>query len=263
MSFKSIDYRVENNTATIVLNRPQRYNSFNDEMHREMRSALKQVAADHNLRCLVITGSGKAFCTGQDLNDRYTMVQEGKLNLGASLEKHYNPLIQSIADLSIPVICAVNGVAAGAGISLALACDIVIAATSAKFVFAFSKVGLIPDAGATWSLVQALGLPRARALALLGESLSGEEAQEAGLIWACVADESLDNAVGKTARNLMANPALGLTLTRRALSAATANRLTEQLALEAQWQTIAGRSPDYEEAIAAFVEKRQPAFRDH
>ncbi len=260
MTEQTIDYRVDRGIATIRLNRPQRYNSFTDAMHVEMRSALKQVSGDASLRCLVITGTGNGFCTGQDLNDRYQQLREGQVDLGKSLEKNYNPLVQQLFDLKIPVICAINGVAAGAGVSLALACDIVIAAESASLLFAFSKVGLIPDAGATWSLVQAVGLPRARALALLGESLSAKEAQAAGLIWKCVEDSALEDEVRATAQRLAGNPAIGMALTKRALKAAAAASLADQLASEAQLQTVAGRSRDYAEAVCAFIERRAPQF---
>lgn len=260
MPYQTIEYWPDGDLATIRLNRPRRYNSFSAEMHEEMRDALKQVAADCRLRCLAITGQGKGFCAGQDLDERYAMVQKGSVDLGVSLENNYNRLVKTIADLKIPVICAVNGVAAGAGVSLALACDLVIAARSAKFMFSFSKVGLVPDAGASWSLVQAVGLPRARALTLLGETLSAEEAERLGLIWKCVDDDALCDEVMLTAQRLMANPAEGMALTKRALKAGAASDLDSQLSLEAQLQTIAGKTSDYGEAVRAFVEKRKPQF---
>lgn len=263
MKYETIEYYVDNGVAKIQLSRPQRYNSFTESMHKEMRLALKQVAADGLLRCLIITGIGKGFCTGQDLNDRYAMVSEGRPDLGSSLEKNYNRLVQTISELKIPVICAINGVAAGAGVSLALACDIVIACQSAKFVFAFSKVGLVPDAGGSWTLVKALGLPRARALALLGETLTAEQAHSMGLIWKSVPDDALEDETLTTARRLATMPAQGLALTKRALVSAAANNFDEQLTLEAQLQTVAGRSPDYAEAVKAFVEKRPPKFSEH
>ncbi|NIB43474.1 2-(1,2-epoxy-1,2-dihydrophenyl)acetyl-CoA isomerase [Pseudomaricurvus alkylphenolicus] len=259
-NYETIDFRIEEDVATIVLTRPKRFNSFTEQMHIELKSVLKRISADRQLRCLVITGSGQGFCTGQDLNDRYQSVAQENANLGASLEKHYNPLVRSLKSLDIPVICAVNGVAAGAGVSLALACDIVIAAQSASFVFAFSKVGLVPDAGATWSLVKAVGLPRANAMALMGESMPASEAQKIGLIWKCVADEDIETETASVVERLSSNPAQGLTLTKRALQKAADSEFHEQLTNEAHYQTLAGRNPDYKEAVCAFVEKRTPDF---
>lgn len=263
--FSTIEYSVVNKVGTLRLNRPERYNSFTDEMHAEMRSLFKEINTQVSkkiLACLVITGNGKGFCTGQDLNGRYELVKAGNTNLGQSLKKNYNPLIEKIASLPIPVVAAVNGVAAGAGVGLALACDIVIAAQSAKFIFAFANVGLVPDAGCSWSVVQAIGLPRAKALSLLGETLTAKDAERFGLIWQCVADEALSDSVTEIVQRLMAKPAQGLALTKRALNHAVIHNLPEQLAHEAQLQTVAGRSDDYAEAVCAFVEKRPAVFSD-
>ena len=261
MTYETIEYSVDGTLATIRLNRPDRFNSFNDAMHREMHSALKAVQKNESVRCLVITGNGKAFCTGQDLNDRYTLVNSGEpINIGASLNKNYNLMVTMLTELDKPVICAVNGVAAGAGVSLALACDIVVAAASSRFNFAFAKVGLVPDSGCSWSLVQAVGLPRAKALALLGESLTAAEAVQAGLIWQSVEDSALSATVNDMANRLAANPAVGQGLTKKAVNAAATGLLAQQLALEAQLQTVAGRSEDYAEAVRSFVEKRIPDF---
>lgn len=261
MSFKTIKFSIDGDVACIKLDRPEKYNSFTVEMHGEMRSALKDIKSNADIRCLIITGNGKGFCSGQDLNDRYELVKSDDINLGQSLEKTYNQLIKTISSLNIPVICAVNGVAAGAGVSLALACDIVIAATNAKFVFSFAKVGLIPDAGCSWNLVQALGLPRAKALALLGDTITAEQAEEIGLIWKSTNLETLYTEAQKLAEQLMKNPAIGLKHTKQLLTSANLNSLQEQLSLEAQNQTILGRSPDYAEAVCAFVEKRTPNFK--
>lgn len=262
MSDQTIQFSLDENIATIKLNRPKKYNSFTVDMHSEMKSALRQIRQNKDIRCLIITGNGKGFCTGQDLNDRYELVKSDDINLGQSLEKTYNLLVKTITNLSIPVICAVNGVVAGAGVSLALACDIVIAATSANFIFSFTKVGLIPDAGCSWALVQALGLPRAKALTLLGESISAKQAEDFGLIWKSVSLDTLDAEVNQIANQLLQNPALGLKHTKLLLNSSTKNSLEEQMKLEAQNQTVLGRSADYAEAVCAFVEKRTPNFKN-
>lgn len=262
MDYQTIEYSVDNQVGTICLNRPESLNSFNADMHADLRAVFKIIKADRSLRCLVITGNGKAFSSGQDLSDRYKLVNSDAIpNLGESLEKNYNPLIKRIAELTIPVVCAVNGLAAGAGVSIALACDIVIAAKSAKFVFAFSKVGLIPDSGGTWALVNALGLPRAKALTLLGETISASEAVAMGMIWRCVDDEKLSDELETTTQKILANPPLGLSLTKRALMAAVNNEMQIQLAQESQYQTVAGRDDNYAEAVRAFVEKRPAEFK--
>lgn len=256
----TIEYEVSGEVATIRLNRPASYNAFVDEMHQDIGNALKQVQANSSLRCLVITGNGKAFCTGQDLKNRYALLQQGKPDLGKSLTKTYNQLIKRISSLSIPTIGVVNGVAAGAGVGIALACDFVIAAESAKFIFAFAKVGLVPDSACSWSLVQALGLPKARALCLLGDTLDARTAAECGLIFKAVPEAALAEEQNTLIERLKANPAPGLALTKRALLNAANASLDEQLAREASLQTIAGRTDDYAEAIRAFVEKREPTF---
>jgi len=261
VAFQTIEYGVSDHVATICLNRPEKMNSFNLAMHAELREALKFVQTDASIRCLVVTGNGRAFSAGQDLQDRYQLLNSGEPpNLGASLQKQYNLLVKSLAELPIPVIGAINGLAAGAGVGIVMACDIVVAARSAKFVFAFARVGLIPDSGCTWSLVQALGLPRAKALLLQGETISATDAQDAGMIWRCVDDADLNAEVARTVERLQGNPAVGLGLNKRALNAAASNSLVEQLNKEAGLQTIAGRSADYAEAVRAFVEKRQPEF---
>lgn len=257
---QTVTLSVCNHVATITLNRPDRYNSFVDEMHDDLRAAIKIVENLSGLRCLVLTGSGKAFCTGQDLKSRYELVQQGAPDLGKSLAKNYNPLIQRLQNLPVPVICALNGVAAGAGVSLALACDIVVAANSASLVLAFAKVGLVPDAGCTWSLVQALGFARARALCLLGDTISAADAESWGLVYQTVAAESLVDATQEIIDRLLENPARGQALTKRAMLSAAATDLPAQLQTEAQLQTVAGRTQDYSEAVKAFVEKRKPSF---
>lgn len=246
--------------AILTLNRPQRLNSFIDAMHEDMRAALTVIERATDLRCLVITGAGNAFCSGQDLNSRYELLQQGEVNLGQSLGKHFNPLIERLQRLPMPMVCAMNGVAAGAGIGLALACDVIVAAEEASFVLAFAKVGLVPDAGSSWWLVQALGLARARALCLLGDTLTAAQARDCGLVYQTVPRERLAETTDTIVARLLANPALGQALTRRALLNAATSELTAQLQCEAQLQTVAGRSRDYTEAVNAFVEKRKPSF---
>jgi len=259
----TVEFEVTETVATIRLNRAESYNAFTDEMHADLHTAMKAVNKASALRCLVITGNGKGFCAGQDLKSRQALIQQGKPDLGQSLADNYNPLINGLAALAIPTVCVVNGVAAGAGVSIALACDFVIAVDTSKFIFAFSKVGLVPDSGCSWSLVQALGLPRARALCLLGDSLDAVSAAQQGLIWKAVAAEQLQHEKDALITKLQANPAQGIALTKRALLLATNAGLSEQLASEASLQTIAGRSDDYAEAINAFVAKRAPQFTGH
>lgn len=256
----TLEYSIEDDVATITLNRSSSYNAFIEDMHSDFRGAMKLIAGNPDLRCLVITGKGKAFCAGQDLKSRYELIKSGKPDLGRLLAKNYNPLIESIASLNIPTICLVNGVAAGAGVSLALACDFVIAANNAQFIFSFGKVGLVPDAGCSWSLIQAVGLPRARALCLLGDSLEATEAAQCGLIWKAVPIGQLSSVKDELVRRLKQNPPQGIALTKQALLKATNAGLSEQLANEARFQTLAGQTDDYAEAINAFVEKRSPRF---
>ena len=257
---QTVTLSVLSNVATLTLNRPDRYNSFVDDMHEDIRAALAIVENLTDLRCLVITGAGNGFCTGQDLNSRYELVQRGAPDLGESLAYNYNPMIQRIQNLPVPVVCKLNGVAAGAGVSLALACDIVIAAEHASLVLAFAKVGLVPDAGCTWGLVQALGLSRARALCLMGDTISAKDAESWGLVYRTVSAEALNETTQEIVNRLLANPAQGQSLTKRALLSAADAELSAQLQNEAQLQTVAGRTEDYAEAVKAFVEKRPPSF---
>lgn len=261
MVFKNIEFTQQNEIATIRLNRPDKMNSFNVAMHEELSEALTEVRNNKQLRCLIITAKGKAFSSGQDLYDRYEMVNSGEdFDLGSSLRDYYNPLIEAIMNLPIPVIAAVNGLAAGAGIGLALACDIVVASKSAKFVFAFSKVGLVPDSACGWSLTRAVGAARARALILLGKTISATSAQEMGMIWQCVEDDQLETEIKAITEEIIQKPASGLNLSKQSLLQATENNLIEQLNLEAELQSFAGRNSDYSEAVRAFVEKRNPNF---
>ncbi|SDT19455.1 2-(1,2-epoxy-1,2-dihydrophenyl)acetyl-CoA isomerase PaaG [Pseudomonas oryzae] len=261
MSFEHILFTIEQGVATLTLNRPAQLNSFNAQMHKEVREALKQLRQSPEARCLLITGNGRGFCAGQDLSDRNVAPGAAMPDLGESIEKNYNPLIRTLRDLPMPVVCAVNGVAAGAGANIALACDITLAARSASFIQAFCKIGLVPDSGGTWTLPRAIGMARAKALALLGDKLSAEQAEQWGMIWRCVDDESLQDEALKLARHLAAQPTYGLALIKRALNASASNSFDEQLDLERDLQRLAGRSEDYREGVAAFMEKRTPEFK--
>jgi 2-(1,2-epoxy-1,2-dihydrophenyl)acetyl-CoA isomerase len=261
MTFKTIEYSVSNNVATLTLNRPEALNSFTAQMHQEVRSVMDSVREDPDIRCLLITGAGRGFCAGQDLNDRAVQSDQAAPDLGVSVEKNYNPLIRSLFALEKPVICAVNGVAAGAGASIALACDIVLAARSASFIQSFSKIGLVPDSGGTWSLPRALGLPRAKALALLGNKISAQKAEQWGMIWQCVDDENLLSEATQLANHLASQPTLGLGKIKKLLNESFSNPLHHQLELERESMRELGYSHDYKEGVAAFMEKRIPNFK--
>lgn len=261
MTYENIQFQSHDGYAVLTLNRPQALNSFTQAMHAEIRQVLEQVAADTDVRCLVITGAGRGFCAGQDLNDRAVNANETQAaNLGDSVERNYNPLVRLITGMQKPIICAVNGVAAGAGASVALACDIVLAGRSAAFIQSFSKIGLVPDSGASWNLPQAVGLPRAKALALLGKKLSAEQAESWGMIWQCVDDAELMPEAIKMAEHLAAQPILGLAATKALMNSASTRSLDAQLELEKDEMQRLGNTDDYREGVAAFVEKRKPVF---
>jgi 2-(1,2-epoxy-1,2-dihydrophenyl)acetyl-CoA isomerase len=261
MNYATIEFTIDGGVARLTLNRPDKLNSFNAQMHEEVRKAMKTVTGDDAIRCLLLGANGRGFCAGQDLSDRNVAADAEVPDLGESLDKRYNPLIRSLTSLEKPVVCAVNGVAAGAGANIALACDIVLAAESAKFIQSFCNLGLVPDSGGTWSLPRLVGRARAMGLAMLGERLSAQQAEEWGLIWKCVADDELAGEADKLARYLATRPTRGLGLTKRALLASSENSLGEQLDLERDLQRLAGRSEDYREGVAAFVQKRDPEFR--
>ncbi|WP_123708414.1 2-(1,2-epoxy-1,2-dihydrophenyl)acetyl-CoA isomerase PaaG [Raoultella terrigena] len=251
---------VEQGVMTITLNRPDRLNSFNDLMHQQLAESLTQAERDDTVRCLLITGAGRGFCAGQDLNDRNVDPSGPAPDLGLSVERFYNPLVRRLAALPKPVIAAVNGVAAGAGATLALGCDMVLAARSASFVMAFSRLGLVPDCGGSWFLPRVAGRARAMGLALLGEKLSAEQAAQWGMIWQLVEDAELADTSLQLARHLAAQPTFGLGLIKQALLAAETNGLDAQLDLERDYQRMAGRSADYREGVSAFLAKRPPQF---
>jgi 2-(1,2-epoxy-1,2-dihydrophenyl)acetyl-CoA isomerase len=252
---------ITDGVATITLSRPDKLNAFNEAMHRELAQALDRVEADAAIRAVLLTGAGRGFCAGQDLGDR--MVGEGDAppDLGATLDRLYNPLIRRICRLERPVVCAVNGVAAGAGANLALHCDIVLAARSAQFIEPFCRLGLVPDAGGTYVLPRLVGAARARGLALLGEPLPAERAEAWGLIWRVVDDDRLLDEATALARHLATQATTGLGLIKRALFASATNSLDAQLDLERDLQREAGRTEDYREGVAAFMAKRPPRFR--
>jgi len=261
MNYENIKFQIENGIAQLTLNRPEKLNSFTQAMHLEVRHALDALQADKSVRVLLLTGAGRGFCAGQDLSDRAVEPGAKGVDLGDSVEKFYAPLVLTLRSLPMPVICAVNGVAAGAGANLALACDIVLAAKSASFVEVFCKLGLIPDTGGTWILPRLIGPARATGLAMLGEKLSAETAEQWGLIWKSVADTALMDEALAMAEHFAAAPTKGLAFTKKAFQASYANTLPEQLKLEGEMMRELGYSHDYREGVAAFVAKRPAHFK--
>ncbi len=260
MSYNNIEFNIIDGLATLALNRPDSLNSFTTEMHEEVRDAMTQVENDPGIRCLLLTGNGRGFCAGQDLNDRAVKPGSERRDLSESVEENYNPLIKRIANLPMPVVCAVNGVAAGAGANLALACDMVFAAKSAKFIQVFCKIGLIPDSGGTYNLPRAVGTARAMGLALTGDAVTAEQAEQWGMIWKAVDNEELMAVAVKQAQYFTKQPTLGLSLIKKAIRASFDNDLNAQLQVESDSQKEAGFSDDYQEGVAAFLEKRKPNF---
>jgi 2-(1,2-epoxy-1,2-dihydrophenyl)acetyl-CoA isomerase len=244
----------------ITLNRPQRLNAFIAPMHHALRSALVEAERDSACRAILLTGAGRGFCAGQDLSERAMSDDDAPVDLGATLDGLYNPLIRRLRAMPLPVVCAVNGPAAGAGANIALACDIVIAARSATFLQAFARIGLAPDAGGTFFLTQKLGPARARGLAMLAEPLSADKAEEWGLIWKTVADDALMNEAHAICSRLSLGSAAALTAIKRGIEQVTTNSLSEQLDVERDLQRQLGRSGDYKEGVRAFLEKRPAKF---
>lgn len=261
MNFSNIEYEVSEGVAVLRLDRPETLNSFTTEMHEEVRAALAHAADEISIRCLLLTGNGRGFCAGQDLNDRSVAPGESMPDLGDSVEKNYNPLIRALTTLEKPVVCAVNGVAAGAGANIALACDIVLAARSASFIESFCKIGLIPDSGGTWILPRLVGMARARGLAMLGDKVSAEQAEAWGMIWRCVDDELLIQEAVQLAQHLATQPTKGFGFIKQALLASSGNNLDEQLEVEKELMRTAGKTVDYREGVMAFMEKRKPDFK--
>jgi len=246
---------------TVTLNRPDKLNAFNPEMHQLLRDALEVARDEAGVRAVLLTGSGRGFCAGQDLSERNLSADAAPIDLSVSLGSNYNPLVRRLRALPKPVVCAVNGVAAGAGANIALACDIVLAARSASFVQSFARLGLVPDSGGTYFLPRLVGSARAMGLALLGERLSAEEAERWGLIWRALDDERLIEEATRIAQALAAGPTRGYGLIKKALYASAGNSLDSQLDLERDLQREAGFSEDYREGVAAFLQKRKPVYK--
>lgn len=258
MPYQNILFGVEGGIARLTLNRPDKLNSFNVEMHLEVRDAIAQTRGDATARVLILTGAGRGFCAGQDLGDR--SASGGEVDLGDTIEKYYAPLVRSLRSLPMPVVCAVNGVAAGAGAQVALACDIAIAAKSASFIEPFCKLGLIPDTGGTYFLPRLAGTALAMGISMLGEKIPAEEAAAWGLIWRCVDDAELSKTVDGIARQLANGPTQGLARIKEAIYASAGNSFDRQLDLERDMMRELGRSHDYKEGVAAFLEKRPAKF---
>jgi len=256
---KSIQVEIKNQVAKLSLNRPEVFNSFNREMAFALQDALKDAAKNKEVRAILITGNGKAFCAGQDLKE----VTDPDLNPGfkAILEEHYNPIIQLIRETAKPVIAAVNGVAAGAGANIALACDVVIASEKAAFIQAFSKIGLVPDSAGTFFLPRLIGFQKASALAMLGDKVDAQEAERLGMIYKYFSAESFEEESEKLALKMAKMPTKALALTKEALNQSLTNNLDEQLALESKFQIEAASTADYKEGVNAFVQKRKPEFK--
>ena len=264
MSYQTILFEVADGIARLTLNRPDRLNSFNTTMHAEVRAALASLRDDASggtkARVLVLSGSGRGFCAGQDLGDRAVAPGGTAVDLGESIEKNYKPLVLALRNLPMPVIGAVNGVAAGAGANIALACDLVVATRSASFIQGFAKLGLVPDSGGTWFLPRLVGTARALGLAFLGDKVSAEQAAQWGLIWRCVEDGEFAGVVDALARQLAVAPTEGLVRTKRAIYEGWGHSLEQQLDVERYAQRDLGRTADYVEGVAAFTEKRTPHF---
>ncbi|WP_088921556.1 2-(1,2-epoxy-1,2-dihydrophenyl)acetyl-CoA isomerase PaaG [Granulosicoccus antarcticus] len=261
---ESIQLSIAAQVATITLNRPDRLNSFNSAMHQALKDALDVVESPESaVRALLITGAGRGFCAGQDLADRNVSADVEVPDLGASVDTWYNPLVRRLQNLPMPVVCAVNGVAAGAGANIALACDLVLAARSASFVQVFCKLGLVPDSGGTWFLQRAVGTQRAMGLSLLGDKVSAEQAERWGMIWQVIDDDKLLEEANALVAHLAIQPTAGLALIKRAIHAAADNTLDEQLTLERDLQRQAGQAEDYREGVAAFMEKRKPVYKGY
>ncbi len=258
MENKFILFTNQNAVATIKLNRPDKFNSFNRQMALEMQNALEQSSIDKSIRAVYITGEGKAFCAGQDLSEAIDASGPGIKKI---VDEHYNPIIKHIREIEKPVICGVNGVAAGAGANIALACDIVLAATSASFIQAFSKIGLIPDSGGTFFLPRLIGWQRAGALMITGDKIMADEALKMGMIYKVFEDADLQAKAAEFTTMLSQMPTKGIGLTKRLLNSSHTNNLNEQLQAELLQQVSAANSYDYNEGVNAFLEKRKPVFK--
>ncbi|MCV2882751.1 2-(1,2-epoxy-1,2-dihydrophenyl)acetyl-CoA isomerase PaaG [Actibacterium sp. XHP0104] len=261
MTEQTVLSSLEGGVLKLTLNRPDRLNSFNEDMHLALRAGIQRAHDEPAIRAVLLTGAGRGFCAGQDLGQRDPRKGGPKPDLGQTLDTLYNPTLRLMRDLDKPIICAVNGVAAGAGANIAFVCDIVLAAKSAKFIQAFSKIGLIPDAGGSWSLARILGEPRAKALTLTAEPLPAETAADWGLIWKAVEDDALMDEATALAARMAAGPTVGLGLTKRLIQAAATNDLDTHLDMERDCQRKAGLTDDYAEGVTAFLEKRPSNFK--
>jgi len=260
MGYQTIVFEIDAGVARLTLNRPDRLNSFTAAMHGEVADALQIVERDPAVRTLLLTGAGRGFCAGQDLADRAVVPGDAPVDLGDSVERYYAPLIRRLTGLPKPVVCAVNGVAAGAGANIALACDIVIAARSAKFIQSFANIGLIPDSGGTWVLPRLIGQARALGLALTGDPLSAQKAEDWGMIWKCVDDDALVHEAEALAARFAAGPTRGLAATKALIRRSSLRALDDQLDLERDAMRELGAGADYQEGVAAFMTKRKPVF---
>ncbi len=260
MTYETIQFEIAEGAARLTLNRPDRLNSFTVQMHGEVADALSQVEADKGVRALLLTGAGRGFCAGQDLADRAVAPGGAAVDLGDSVERFYNPLIRRLVALPMPVVCAVNGVAAGAGANIALACDIVLAAKSAKFIQSFANIGLIPDSGGSWVLPRLVGQARALGMALTGAPILAEQAEAWGLIWKCVEDAELMTEANALLARFASGPTRGLAETKRLIRSSWSRSLDEELDLQRDTMRALGYSDDYKEGVAAFTEKRTPKF---
>jgi 2-(1,2-epoxy-1,2-dihydrophenyl)acetyl-CoA isomerase len=260
MEFKTIILSIDGAVATLALNRPERLNALNVAVHAEIREALTQVESNAAIRCLVITGEGRAFCSGQDLTDR-VMTENTQVDTGASLDRDYNPLVRRLVAFPIPTIAAVNGPAVGAGANLALGCDILLMARSAYLQEAFARIGLVPDAGGTWLLPRIVGLKRALAMCLTAEQVPADECQRIGIAYKVFDDATFRADVAKAAALLAMGPTLAYRLMKQALNASFTNDLNAQLDLERDLQREAGQSQDFREGVKSFLEKRMPRYQ--
>ena len=254
----SISFEIKKGVAYITLNRPEKFNSFNREMALSMQAHLDECASVHDIRCVYITGAGKAFSAGQDISE---LVGENKIEIAQILSEHYNPIVKKIRNLPKPVIGAVNGVAAGAGANIALCCDVVVATAAASFIQAFSKIGLIPDSGGTFTLPRLIGWQKASALMMTGDKVNATDAEKMGMIYKVFADENFEAESKKIAATLSQMPAKGLAFTKHALNNSFTNSWEEQLLLEDEYQQKAAGTYDYNEGINSFLEKRIPIFK--
>ena len=261
MTFKQLSYQTANRIATITLNQPESLNSFTTQMLLELRDAFSEAEIDNDVGVIVLTGAGRGFCAGQNLKERERSADQSKYDLGQSLRERYVPIVTAIRSSTKPIIGAINGIAAGAGANVALACDIVIAKESASFLQAFTRIGLMPDAGGTFFLTRASGRQRAMGMSLLAQPVSARDAESWGMIWKSVPDQDFESEVQRVAEQLARGPSMAYAKTKQAILAAEQNDFTTAIELECELQTELGHSDDYEEGVNAFKEKRRPNFR--